>query len=1116
MSGWPRWAGKVAPGALPQYVHRGAVGPLLPRDLAKQLPGPSDEPAMHRAQQVYEVLAQCGIRYVHEPTSSEAGRQTIRPLDQVLTGPRQATCLDIAVTFSGACLDAGLHPVVVTLDSARGGPGHALVLVWLDGSWVGAPERGYPWRDVVLDTAPAELVGQLRAALDQPGSFLAIDVTGATRPHGAEPTNWAEAITRGAEMVTSAITGNGAWRWDVGVDIGLGWHADDVHPLSRWPRLDPLVEPYLPPIPDGGPLMQLRARRSVVPFYTRDELDVLTDWCQTPETEQGTRLAVVHGVGGSGKTHLAAELADRLVDDNWYAGFLTRHASPDDLAWLAGVVSPLLVVVDYPEDVRADTVFSLLQALRDREEPACVVLTARTLGTWWTKDILGALQREGIPHAELLVELPPRHPRTTGVFQRALRAFGELPGMASADVDTPPPDRRWTTLDLIMLAWLAAHGATALPTSPEQLYDQILDREFDYWRRVCLRRGMAEPHDELLPTVGACVTLLAPTPTRVEPILRAVAALTRADQWRHQIAAIVQILLPPDSETGTVTLRPDPVGERLVLQILGSDRVFLSRCLDVANNDEQLNACVTITRAAERDQQGAAVLATAVLTARPGLWQPALAVVAAQGGPFQTPLQILADRDDSPLPLAQLADTIPLGHVTLRDLALLATQRTRPPDPADPDDHEAHARLAGWWNNLSVRQAGTGDRAGALDSITEAVAIRRQLTQASPAAYLPDLAGSLNNLAIRYVDTGDLRRALDAFATAWADLSPGPRAELAVARAHWRASRDDLAGAKQDLGEAAKWAQQETDPHWAGQSRRTVRDAVTALLTTGGSAPAPQPDLPEWAWRPLPDDLIEVLNHWLSAASWEDRESLLRTDPGLNSQDGRDTVRLACELYPEVQPLAQLAHILDNIAARGLDDILAEHRAAHQHADLLRQWLTTETWSASREFLQAHPGLLSDPRTLAALQAGADDPVFAQYLGVARLANRMPIPEVYDAITDRDMAVDAAMGCIEHGDAAKLHALFLAAPHLGQLPFVTPFLVAVHAVLTNAGEPGGDTPTAADLMRSAADDGSAIQRGAGAARLRRLARRLPAHAEALHNLADILTAPSSSDQECPA
>jgi hypothetical protein len=89
---------------------------------------------MHRAQQVYEVLAQCGIRYVHEPTSSEAGRQTIRPLDQELTGPRQATCLDIAVTFSGACLDAGLHPVVVTLDSARGGPGHALVLVWLDGS----------------------------------------------------------------------------------------------------------------------------------------------------------------------------------------------------------------------------------------------------------------------------------------------------------------------------------------------------------------------------------------------------------------------------------------------------------------------------------------------------------------------------------------------------------------------------------------------------------------------------------------------------------------------------------------------------------------------------------------------------------------------------------------------------------------------------------------------------------------------------------------------------------------------------------------------------------------------------------------------------------------------
>jgi hypothetical protein len=279
---------------------------------------------MHRAQQIYEVLAGHGIGTVHEPTSSETGRQAIRTPDEVLTGPRQATCLDIAVTFCGACLDAALHPLIVALDSSRGGPGHALVLVWLDGSWAGAPASDYPWPTTVVHEAPpAELIGRLRAAADQMGSFLAIDVVGATRAPGAQPTRWEVAIARGAELVNSALIGGGAWRWGTAVDIGVGWRAGDVHPLPHRPRRDLIVPAYLEPDPDGGPLMQLRARRSVVPFYGRDQLDVLLDWCQAPDVAQRSRMAVVHGVGGAGKTHLAAELSHLLSYAGWYAGFLS-------------------------------------------------------------------------------------------------------------------------------------------------------------------------------------------------------------------------------------------------------------------------------------------------------------------------------------------------------------------------------------------------------------------------------------------------------------------------------------------------------------------------------------------------------------------------------------------------------------------------------------------------------------------------------------------------------------------------------------------------------------------------------------------------------------------------
>ncbi|MGH3977378.1 MAG: hypothetical protein ACRDS9_29315, partial [Pseudonocardiaceae bacterium] len=499
----------------------------------------------------------------------------------------------------------------------------------------------------------------------------------------------------------------------------------------------------------------LRARRSVVPFYGRDELDVLLDWCQAPDVESRSRIAVVHGVGGTGKTHLAAELASRLATEGWYTGFLAKHQDPADLPWLASMVSPLLIVIDYPEDVQSGAVISLLQALSGRSEPTCLVLTARALSGWWTQ-ITSTLDREGVVYTTLPpLELPRRHPSVTGVFQRALRAFAQLPGMTPTEIDTPPPDRRWTTLDLIMLAWLAALGAPALPTSPQRLYDEILTREFDYWTRVCQRRGMSDPPERLLPAVGACVTLLAPTPQRVASALRAVEAFDNENKWRQQIASVIETLLPPDSEDGTVAVRPDPVGERLALRELGSDPEFLRRCLKSANEEERLNACVSISRAAQVDEQTADAMIAAVLPHEPGLWRQALAVVAAQGGPFAGPLRQLADRDDSPLPLAQLAETIPLDHVTLSDLALVATQRTRPPDPTDPADTGAWAHLAAWWNNLSLRRSETGDRAGALVSSTEAVGHYRQLAQANPAAFRPDLAMSLNNLSNRQSETGD-------------------------------------------------------------------------------------------------------------------------------------------------------------------------------------------------------------------------------------------------------------------------------------------------------------------------------------------------------------------------
>src|SRR5581483_4710705 len=68
--------------------------------------------------------------------------------------------------------------------------------------------------------------------------------------------------------------------------------------------------------------------------------------------------------------------------------------------------------------------------------------------------------------------------------------------------------------------------------------------------------------------------------------------------------------------------------------------------------------------------------------------------------------------------------------------------------------------LARMLSNLGARLGEAGQRDEALTATQEAVAIRRQLTQANPAAYLPHLANSLSNLGNRLSAAGQRDEAL--------------------------------------------------------------------------------------------------------------------------------------------------------------------------------------------------------------------------------------------------------------------------------------------------------------------------------------------------------------------
>ncbi|MEU5893533.1 ATP-binding protein, partial [Streptomyces sp. NPDC047461] len=821
---WRRWASND-PRALIEYVQRGRPGERAsgaPASLlGTPMPAPGDGPPAARASALYEAFAALCIQYADEPTTSDPGRQTIRPPDQVLRRPRHGTCLDLAVTFAGACLDAGLHPLIIVLAGAKpGDPAHAMVAVWLDGNWSNRAHRDYRWdeQDPDWQTLPPDFIDQLAENEDSPGSFLAIDITGVTSradtadPRRQEQQSWAQSVAYAATLLQEAAQD----RWSVTLDVGLGYEHCEPHPLPYRPSTDVLAPPYLP-VPatlatdesNSGPLKFLWARHDAIRFYPRDELDFLQDWFQAPDPlGPRTRIALLHGVGGAGKTRLAAELAHRLSATGWYTGFLVRDPDPQDRAWLSDIASPLLVVVDYVEDRKSGDVINVLRTLREREAPTCLLLTARTVSGWWEEEIAVALKEDGLPYTLHDSALAARHPRQTGVYRAAVRSFGgsELVAMGSS----PPPDPdsgRWTTLDLVMLAWLAARvdGAGGTPVSEKDLYEKILDHELGYWVRAYKSRiGMPSKRTKgMLREAGACLSLLAPQEERLDHTLKAIKGLASDGTRRDEIAALLADLLPAAPEDGMLAVRPDPLGTHLASSVFSTDLALLRDCLKEADEDEQLNACVGVSRfASSSDESTMADIAQAALDATPGLWQPALSVAATQGGVLVKALERFAEAEGTPLPLAELAATVPIGHSTLRGLALIAARRSEPDDAGDTSE-EARAARASWLNNLAVRQSQVGDRAAALTSITEAVDIRRTLAQANPAAFLPNLAMSLNNLANRQSDTGDRAAALTSITEATELYRTLAQANPAAFLPNLAGSLNNLANQQSQVGDRA-------------------------------------------------------------------------------------------------------------------------------------------------------------------------------------------------------------------------------------------------------------------------------------------------------------------------
>ena len=860
------WDSVKHPIGLADMVHVGWVQRLLRSAEWMGFPGPEPDLVVGgqthveaHARRVFDKFVELGIEYVAEPTDSEPGAQRIRPVNEVLAF-RKATCIDLCVAFCCAALDAGIYPLILTVTTQNGQSRHAIVLVPLDRAWANncgtLLEAGFSRELLEVD---GESLGTMvyESEGDPSGTWLAIDVQQVTEV-GA---NWGAALSSGAQYIRD-------WEWDVCVDVGGLRSRTPDRELPPGGHIEKVLAPAYAALPeDFTPLQLIKARHGVVPYQQCAEMRQLREWAMTVPSDIRTErigrnadisVAVVTGAGGSGKTRMAAQLCHDLSTIGWYTGFLpsTTEVTDEELAALAAVTTELLVVVDYAEEARRGLVARVVRKLRARESATRIVLTARGADTWW-EEFYEEAEQDGTVLSNTL-SLPVRgkqeaeaDPRFFGrMYRRAVQRFSyDLNGVVLTDVEVPE-DLGDTALDVVLRAWLAVCGDNdraqeAMPTR-EELYDKVLSIEFARWRKE-LKLG--DISRDQLRRAAAALSLLAPSQDEdaVDDVLSRLPEWSQEHLRRSRFAELLVQSLLRDDGAESVSLRPDPVAEHLILAVFGKKPELLDRVLpqdpakvpgiDAPDADDSIvtralewgqqarNACVTLTRASSLDREAALRLARRALRERPFLWEEALDVALTQGRPFAQALTALIE-SGADLPLGKIDNEIPVGHPALAGAALAATRRLATSAERSPEQR-AH-----WANNLSIRLSDVGERKAALVAAREAEELYRGLAEASPQAYTPDLAASLSNLANCLSSMGDRDRAL-VVARAAVELYRG------LAEASPQAYTPDLAGSLNNLAAFLSAVGER------GEALRVAREAVE--LYRGLAEASPQAYMPDLA-----------------------------------------------------------------------------------------------------------------------------------------------------------------------------------------------------------------------------------------------------------------------------
>ena len=1108
------WDRVADPAGIAAVVHPGWVQRALTAEDWRGFPGnePGGGEGVARveriAQQIFDKLAELHITYVYEPAESVPGAQRVRAVDEVLS-LGQATCLDMCATFCSAALDAGIYPLVLTVrqDERRR---HALVLVPVDLRWsFGVPallDEGFSRSPLVIDGDDVrDLVANVPD--DAVGTWLAIDVEQATYSADGDAGDWACAIASGASYVKE-------WDWDVCVDVGgIRAQQDNSSELPTLARTEKVLAPgYLPLPDDSTPLQMIQTRYGVVPFCSRPEYRELKEWAmgtaKSPGRKPDVSVAVLTGAGGAGKTRMAAQLCHDLEVLGWYTGFAPAKSAleNDELTYLAELTTELLVVVDYAEESRQEQLAALLRALRGRRSPTRIVLTARGIDSWW-EDFREELESDGIQLGQALVkQLEPR-PDPVLLYRQAVRGFSKvINGVNPPEVEIPEHTGD-TALDIVLRAWLAviddggmqdpqsersvergARSARATnPNARDSLYDRVLRLEFNRWRTFPELQDISLIH---LRRIAATLSLLVPDAGQVDDVLSRLLEWRDEHLRRSRVAELMSTTLLRSAGDGCVSLRPDPVAEHLVLSVFGDDPDQVDAALPgdplevpgisepdaseatvtraIMLGQQAQNLSQVITRAASQDRESAVRLACHVLKACPHLWSSALEVALAQGGPFAHALERLIE-SGAELPFEEIENSIPLGHSALQGTALAALQRMEVSAERDP------VRRARYLHSLANRLSGVGRSGEALEAAQEAVGLYRELVEASPAAYTPDLAASLNNLANIQKEKGQYEEALNVFTEGFDRFSsPALRSQLLLARAEWR--DDDQ---EEDLKEAAREADRQDDPAFLGPTRRMV---VQTLAAAG----CDDADLPAWATATIDESVRSSINDWMLCSDLREQAVHLKSSWSSPSKSDRDALAVEAERYVDIPAIGRLLFLVDAVMVEGVDSVVAWLNSVDRAQSLAVDWYSAHTSGRGAFFLHTQlrehaedsvsgadqPGDADgDFRTLGApeirtlvlevLEANLPEEGFAELRRTLELAELSDADIAYAVLASDEDAEDALKELLEAGNWRAMLMVPGLRPGLEECAIYGGVAGALHAALFE------HPYQARDLLRSA-------------------------------------------------